>query len=60
MGFIRKAQNGFSAGIPFTHCWTSPLSYYLDKIRYSKGTLRKSFSMKKKCDYNTNGIIIQN
>jgi hypothetical protein len=43
MGFIRKAQNGFSAGIPLTHCWTSPLSYYLDKIRYSKEGFLRNF-----------------
>jgi hypothetical protein len=43
MGFIRKAQNGSSAGILLTHCWTSPLSYYLNKIRYSKEGFLRDF-----------------
>jgi hypothetical protein len=35
------AWNSSSAGIPSAHCWASPLSYHLDKIRYSKeGFLR--------------------
>jgi hypothetical protein len=51
------AQNSSSAGIPSANCWTSPLYYYLDKIRYSgEGFLRyfrKGFSKGKKWANNT-------
>jgi hypothetical protein len=29
-------QKGSFPGIPSVHCWTSPLTYYLGKIRYSE------------------------